>query len=100
QREVNLPASFGPVVTAVTKMIFHIAATAVEIRIAVFELAEDFLGAFADDIGQHVQPAPVRHAEHDLSHAMPGGALDCQIEQGNEAFAAFERKTLRADEFL
>ena len=100
KRQVNEAAGGSLVVAAVTQMVFHIAAAPVKVRVAVLELAEDLLRAFADDVGQHVQAAPVCHAENNFAHAVLAGALDGEVEQRNEAFAAFERKAFRADKLL
>ena len=42
----------------------------------------------------------MRHAEHDLVDAVLACSFDCKIQKRNQAFRAFERKTLCADEFL
>ncbi len=40
------------------------------------------------------------HADDDLIGAMLGGAFDSHVDQRNEAFGSFERKTLSPDELL
>ncbi len=57
-------------VVAVAQVVLHVAAAAEPLRVDVLELAEDLLRALADDVGQHVQPAAVRHA-HARSPAIP-----------------------------
>ncbi len=68
--------------------------------IHVGEFAENILRAFVHDVGQHVQPAAVGHAQHDFLDALIAGLFDGQVEQRNQAFGPFERKSLGADEAL
>ena len=42
----------------------------------------------------------MRHAEDDFLDALLAGFFDREIEQRNQTFGAFERKTFCADEFL
>ena len=62
------------------------------------ELAEDLGVALAHDVGQHVQPAAVRHADADLFEAVVGGLLTDLVEQGDGRLAALEREPLLTDE--
>src|SRR5712692_204760 len=52
----------------------------------------------SDDVCQHIQTAAVRHAHGDVFDAEIAGALDQLIEQGNDRFASFDRKTLLSEE--
>src|SRR5205823_4635552 len=54
------------------------------------------LAEMPDDVRQHVQTAAVRHAHGDVFDTEVAGALDQLIEQRNDCFAAFDRKTLLA----
>ena len=42
----------------------------------------------------------MRHADHNVAHALVSNLLKGQVEQRNQAFAAFERKRFRTDELL
>ena len=53
--------------SAVSEMIFHVAAADVQFGIHIGKLAKNPLRAFAHDIGQHVQPTAMGHAEHDFT---------------------------------
>ncbi len=66
----------------------------------VFEFTEDVLRVFAQNVGQHVEPAPVGHAEDDFVDALLAGVLDGQIEQRNERFRTFQREAFRPDVFF
>ena len=96
QRQVNLAVRARDPIGAVAEVVLHVAAAVMQFGIDVGELAEDLLRALAHDVGQHVQPAAVGHAEHDFLHAVFGRALDRHIQQRNQALAPFERKALRA----
>ena len=59
----------------------------------VVELGEHVLGHLAQGVDQHVQPAAVRHADDDLLHAALAGALHHLVHAGDEALAAFQRRS-------
>ena len=65
---------------------------------ALFELGEDLMNRLADNVGQHVQPPAVRHADHDFVHAVGGGTLGDLIQRRDRRLAAFQRESLLADE--
>src|SRR6266849_8949780 len=50
-----------------------------------------------DDISQHIQTPPVRHAHRNLFNAQVARALDQLIEQGNDRFTAFDGKAFLAE---
>jgi hypothetical protein len=60
------------------------------------ELAEDRVPALAQDVGQHVEPAAVRHADHDLLDALLGRALDELRKNRDQRVRALEREALVA----
>ena len=45
-----------------------------------FELREQVLRHLAQRVDEHVEPAAVRHADHELLHAGLAGALQQEIE--------------------
>ena len=96
----TLRAVGGRPVAAVAQVILHVAAAAVQLRVDVLELAEDLARALAHDVGQHVEPAAMGHAQHDLVDALLAGLLDRQVQQRDQALGPFQRKALRADELL
>ncbi len=53
----------------------------------------------SDDVCQYIQAAAMRHAQLDVFDTQIAGALDQLIEQGNNGFASFDRKTFLAQEF-
>ncbi len=63
------------------------------------ELLEDLAVALADDVGQHVQPAPVRHADAHLVQAGVGRLIAQLVQQHDGGLAALEAEPLLADEF-
>ena len=60
------------------------------------ELAEDRLEGLAQDVGQHVEPPAVRHADDDLLGAGAGRDLDQRVEHRDERRGALEREALLA----
>ncbi len=80
QRQVNLFALRGVPVAAVAEVIFHVAAAPVDVVLDILELAEDLPGALAQDVGQHVEPPAMGHAQDDLVDALLAGLFHCQVE--------------------
>ena len=60
------------------------------------ELLEDLLVRLADDVGQDVEAAPVRHPHHDLDHPGSGGRVEQGVEQHDGRLGAFEAEALLA----
>ena len=70
----------------------------VELRVEVpLELGEDLLVRLADDVGQHVEPAAVGHADDDLVQLGLGGRAEHLVEQRDQRLAALQREALLAD---
>ena len=63
------------------------------------EFGKQHSGLLADNIYQHVQAAPVRHADHGFLHAQATGALKQMIEQRNQRLAAFQREAFLSHVF-
>ena len=63
---------------------------------APFKLVEEIARVLAQDVHQHVQTAPVRHADHRLHHAVGAEALQRLVQHGDEALAALQAKALGA----
>src|SRR3712207_9564416 len=64
------------------------------------ELAEDLGVALAEDVGQHVQPAAVRHADRDLVQTVLGAGDEHLVQQRDDRLAALEAEPLLADVLL
>ncbi len=62
------------------------------------ELPEDLAVGLADDVGQHVQPAAVRHADDDLVHVVVGRHLAQLVQQHDRGLAALQGEPLLTDE--
>src|SRR6266498_3273856 len=61
------------------------------------ELGEDLLVRLADDVGQHVEPAPVGHPDDDLVQALGRARLQDLIEERDQRLAALQREAPLAD---
>ena len=76
------------------EVVLHVAGALRLARVDVaLELAEDLAVALADDVGQHVEPAAVRHADDDLVEAGVGGLLADLVEEHDRRLAALEART-------
>jgi hypothetical protein len=64
------------------------------------ELPEDVLVGHPDRVGEHVQPAAVRHAHHDVVRAGFCGELDRLVEHRDHHVEALERELLLPEEPL
>ena len=60
------------------------------------ELAEDRLVGAPEVVGEHVEPAAVRHADDDLARAVGGGELDHLVEHRDRHVQALDRELLLA----
>ena len=67
-------------------------------RALALELAQDRLVRAAEHVGEDVQPAAVRHAEHDLVRALLGGEPDRLVEHRHHHVEALDRELLLAEE--
>ncbi len=65
-------------------------------RRRVAEQRAQFLGAEAHDVGEHVQPSPVRHAHDKLAGAFGGGGLDGAAQEDDVGLAALQAEALVA----
>ena len=100
ERQVELMPRLGRPIAGVAEVVLHVATPAVHLRVLVLELAEDRARVLAHDVREHVQAAPVRHAEHDLVHPLGAGLLERQVEQRDQALRTLQREALRPDELL
>ena len=57
---------------------------------AIIELVEDLSRRLAHDVGENVEAAAVRHADHNLIDTGVDRAIDGAAEQRDQAFGSFE----------
>ena len=80
-------------------VVLHVAGTLRDIRVELaLELPEDLGVRLADDVREHVEPAAMRHAHHDLGHSRVGGGVEEEREQRDERLRAFEAEALLPEE--
>ena len=84
------------------KVILHVAGAfdVLRVRGAAFEFVEKRPERFRHDVGQHVQPAAMRHAEYNFLHPELAAALDDLFERRHHGLGAFDAKALRAGIFF
>ena len=88
----------GGELAVLTQVVLHVAGALRRARVQVtLELREDLLVRLADDVGQHVEPTPVGHADDDLVQPVLGGGLQHLAEQRDQRLAALQREALLAD---
>src|SRR5665213_202331 len=76
-------------------MIFNIAFVRREIGMdGAFKGSENALAKMAENISNNIEPSAMRGSKHDFVRAMLCGEFDELIEQGNQRFRAFNRKSL------
>ena len=98
QRHVDVVvAEHLQVVAAGAEVVLHVAGTVRLRRVQVaLELAEDLRVRLADDVGQHVEPAAVRHADDDFVEGVFGGLVDHGVHHRDDGLGALEREPLLA----
>ena len=79
-------------------VVFHVAAGVFDVH-APFKFGKQVGGLLAQCVHQHVQPAPVRHADDDFFHAVFSCVLNQIVQGGNRAFAAFHGEAFLPDIF-
>ena len=65
--------------------------------VVALEFDEQILGRLAEQVHQHVEPAPMRHPDDGLLDAGAPSQLHELVEQGNQAVATLEREALLTD---
>ena len=79
-------------------MILHIAVARDELgNIVRAEFGENHLERFLEEIGQHIEPATMRHAHADFFDPVARAAMQNRIEDDHERLRALERKALLSD---
>ena len=106
QRDGDAAPVARPVGAGRAVVVLHVAGAALgrrgvhRQRLLALELGQDRLVGASDRVGQHVEPAAVRHPEHDLAGAGRGGELDGLVEHRHERVEALDRELLLAEEGL
>src|SRR6185312_9531255 len=82
------------------EMIFDIARAFDRVGIggAALEFMKQRAVRLAHDLGQHVEAAAMRHADHDLPHAEIAAALDDLLQRRDQRFSPIETEALGAGE--
>ncbi len=98
-RDDHLAAFLKGPNTAGPDVILHVARAldAGGIRVAL-EFREDLRQRLADDVGEHVEPAAVRHPDDDFLDAVGGSPGQQLLQDGDGRLRPFQRKTLLAHE--
>ena len=82
------------------EVVLHVAGAALQVgrdgleHALSLELAQDRVDFAADRVGEHVEPAAVRHAEHDAARAVVRRQLERLVEHGNHDVEPFDREQL------
>ena len=80
------------------EVVFDVAGALRGARVDVaLELVEDLRVGLADDVGQYVEPAAMRHADDRLVQALVGGLRQHGVEQRDDGLGAFQAESLLAD---
>ena len=74
-----------------TEVILHVPGPECLRRVQVaLKLAEDLRVRLADDVGQHIEPAAVRHADDDLVEPVLGGLVDRGVHHRDDGLGALQ----------
>jgi hypothetical protein len=97
QRDVDLVPVARVDVGREAEVILDVAVPGGHLGQVLLELAEDHAVRLVHDIGQHAQPAAVRHPHDDLADPVVRGSFDQRIQQRDQGLATLEREPLLAD---
>ncbi len=92
KRKMNFSSVAHRPVAAVAEMIFYVAALRPQLWIGVGEFAENFTRVLSDDVGQHIEPAAMSHADDDVFHALMAGLFDGKVGAMAKAFRSLRVK--------
>src|SRR4051812_30156044 len=96
---MNRMAGTGQAIVGKAEVILHISVAGDRVgQVMSVELGKDLLVRFAKNIGEHIEPAAMGHAEDDLLGAGGSGGIDDRVEQRDERLGPFQRKPLLAQE--
>ena len=95
QLQIHLLAAAGLHFRRVAHVVLYVAVAHGQVGHGrALKLRENLLVRLAHDVGQHVEPAAMGHANHHFLHAQLGPFANDGIERRNRRFAAFEREAL------
>ena len=98
QRNGDFAPGIGVADAARAHVVLHVARPLCAGRIDVaFELGKDLPQRLADDVGQHVQPAAVRHADDHFMDVVVRRAIDDGVDDRDGRLRAFQRESLLPD---
>ena len=83
-------------------MVLHVAVktvVAVGLKFFAFKLGKYLLVRFSKDVGEHVESAPMRHAQNHFLNAALRRALEQEVQSGNQGLAALNGEALLAHKF-
>ena len=98
--EPEVPALGTLPSSPVAEMVLDVPPALVVYMVRIGELAEDLLRVLPDDVCEDVQPAAMRHTDHDVGHSLLAGPFKEEVEQGDKGLAPLQRETLGTDELL
>src|SRR5690606_25413312 len=82
----------------VSEVVLHIAVTHGEVGTYVpFKFRENLFVSLPEDIGQHVEPSPVRHSNHDFPDIEVGGPIDDRLQRRNRILSSLDGKSFLAE---
>ena len=81
-------------------MIQYVAAAAVDLGIRIVEAPENVFGAFAHDVGQHIQSSTMGHSQNDFLDTVVASFLQRKIQQRDQCLGTLKRKRFCTNEFL
>ena len=99
EREVDREAVFGGDVRRVAHVVLDVAVGFDRVRVVrVEELDEQLFEGLLQNVGEHVQPAAVGHADDEFEHPEFPPGLDDRVHHRDERLAPFEAEALFAEE--
>ena len=98
QLDGDLVAQAGDELAGLAEVVLHVARALGGVGVDVaLELLEQLAVGLADDVGQHVEPAAVRHAEHRGVEVVGGGPLEDGVDQRDGRLGALDAEALLAE---
>ncbi len=73
------------------EVVFHVARALHAFHVdSAFELRKNLYQRLADDVGEHIQPPAMRHADHHFSDLALGGAVEKFMKDRDRGLRAFQ----------
>ena len=98
ERKMHFAAARELAIAAVAEMIFDVAAALLGQVRRIDEFPEHVSVLLSDHVDQDVEPAAMGHGENNLPHSGAARSLNRELQERDQTFRAFQRKTFRADE--